>query len=109
MTDARDAAAMGADRADRTVLAALGGVLGDVVARVVRRRAGIPSYELHLVSRAPGDVARVSWAMGLAAVRLGAALSWHTLATREDLRRYAEPGRLLYPGLAIVRPSSVGA
>jgi len=101
--------ARGADQTDRVVLDALDGALGEIVARVVRRRAEIPSYELHLHAPASGHIAIVSRAMALAARQLGAPLSWHILATRRAVRLYAEPGALLYPGLAIVRPSSVGA
>jgi hypothetical protein len=103
----RAAHAMPRDGTDRAVLELLDADLGARVVRVVRRAAGLPSYELHLATgeRRGGAVwERAHAVMRLAALRLGVAMTWHVLAGTER-RTLAEPGRLLYPGLAIVRPT----
>lgn len=103
---AREAHALPRDGTDRAVIELLHAELGSTVVRLVRRRTAWPSYELHLADGTPKHGAverRVGAAMQHASMRLGAALSWHALTGR-DRRRWAEPGQVLYPALAIVRP-----
>lgn len=104
---AREAHALPRDGTDRAVVEMLQAELGSTVVRLVRRRAAWPAYELHLADGTAKHGAverRVGAVMQHAAMRLGVALSWHALTGR-DRRQWAEPGRVLYPALAIVRPT----
>lgn len=101
---ARGAWPMGRDGYDRTVLDALHGELGGTVVRLVRRAEPWPSYEIHVATTNPGDHDRIRRRMEFACRVLGAPMTWHLLG-RRTAKLWAQPGRIVYPALAIVRPA----
>ncbi len=88
------------DGVDRAVIDALDDMLGESVARVVRRDGAWPRYEVHLRGpHAALDARRVALRLERVGVVTRMVISWHVLAGPEARRRWSEPGRLLYPAL----------
>lgn len=103
---ARQSWPMGRDGFDRTVLDALHEEIGATVVRLIRRDAPWPSYEIHVASPSLADHDRIRCRMEFACRVLGAPMTWHLLS-RHAAKLWSQPGRLIYPGLAIVRPANV--
>jgi hypothetical protein len=95
---------MGRDGFDRAVIDVLHAELGGTVRRLIRRNDPWPSYEIHVASPTLADHDRIRRRMEFACRLIGAPMSWHILGARAA-KTWSQPGRILFPALAIVRPA----